>query len=161
MKYFFDTEFFDRGTTIDLISIAMVSEDNRELYFINTSIDVEELRQDKWLNDNVVSKFEYDNPNIWLTPDEIRSEIIEFVNCGNPEFWADYASYDWVVLCQLFGRMLDIPKHWPKFCMDIQNFKKIANPTLKLPDLNNNKHHPLDDAKNVKFRHQYITENRQ
>jgi hypothetical protein len=161
MKYFFDTEFFDRGTTIDLISIAMVSEDNRELYFINTAIDIEELRQDQWLNDNVVSKFEYGDPNIWLTTDEIRSEIVEFVNCEKPEFWADYASYDWVVLCQLFGKMLDIPKHWPKFCMDIQNFKKIMCPELKFPDINTNKHHPLDDSKEVKFRHQYIMDHRQ
>jgi hypothetical protein len=37
-----------------------------------------------------------------------------------PEFWAYYADYDWVVFCQLFGRMLDLPKGFPMFCHDLK-----------------------------------------
>ena len=36
------------------------------------------------------------------------------------EFYAYYADYDWVVLCQLFGRMLDLPKGFPMYCKDLK-----------------------------------------
>ncbi len=35
VKYFIDSEFVDDGRTIDLISIGIVAEDGRELYFSN------------------------------------------------------------------------------------------------------------------------------
>lgn len=41
-----------------------------------------------------------------------------------PEFYADYCSYDWVVFCWLFGKMIDLPKGWPMYCNDIQQIKK-------------------------------------
>ncbi len=34
MKIFYDAEFIEDGVTIDLISIAMVAEDGRELYAV-------------------------------------------------------------------------------------------------------------------------------
>ncbi len=30
------------------------------------------------------------------------------------------SSYDWVVLCQLFGTMMDLPKGWPMWCRDLK-----------------------------------------
>jgi hypothetical protein len=36
------------------------------------------------------------------------------------EFYAYYGDYDWVVLCSLFGTMMDLPKHFPKFCFDLK-----------------------------------------
>ena len=36
MKYFLDTEFIEDGKTIDLISIGIVCEDNRTLYYQNS-----------------------------------------------------------------------------------------------------------------------------
>lgn len=39
MKYFYDTEFLEDGTTIDLISIGIVSEDGREYYAVNSALD--------------------------------------------------------------------------------------------------------------------------
>jgi len=35
MKYFIDTEFYEDGKTIDLISLGVVAEDGRELYLCN------------------------------------------------------------------------------------------------------------------------------
>lgn len=35
MRYFFDTEFYEDGKTIDLVSIGIVAEDGRELYAVN------------------------------------------------------------------------------------------------------------------------------
>jgi hypothetical protein len=37
-----------------------------------------------------------------------------------PEFYAYYADYDWVVFCQLFGTMMDLPKGFPMLAFDIQ-----------------------------------------
>lgn len=31
-----------------------------------------------------------------------------------------YADYDWVVFCWLFGRMIDLPKGFPKYCIDLK-----------------------------------------
>jgi len=37
-----------------------------------------------------------------------------------PVIWAYFADYDWVAFCQLFGRMVDLPKGMPFFCMDLK-----------------------------------------
>lgn len=39
---------------------------------------------------------------------------------GNPEFYAYYADYDWVVFCWLFGKMMDLPTGFPMFCNDLK-----------------------------------------
>jgi hypothetical protein len=38
----------------------------------------------------------------------------------NPEFYAYYADYDWVVFCWLFGKMIDLPKGFPMYCKDLK-----------------------------------------
>lgn len=43
---------------------------------------------------------------------------------ANIEFYAYYADYDWVVFCWLFGKMIDLPKSFPMFCIDL---KQILN----------------------------------
>ena len=35
-------------------------------------------------------------------------------------FYGYYANYDWVLFCWLFGRMVDLPKRFPMFCMDLK-----------------------------------------
>lgn len=39
---------------------------------------------------------------------------------AQPEFYAYYADYDWVVFCSLFGRMIDLPKGFPMYCKDLK-----------------------------------------
>lgn len=39
---------------------------------------------------------------------------------NRPEFYAYYASYDWVVFCWLFGRMVLLPKGFPMYCRDLK-----------------------------------------
>jgi hypothetical protein len=38
----------------------------------------------------------------------------------NPEFYAYFADYDWVVFCWIFGKMIDLPKGFPKYCRDLK-----------------------------------------
>lgn len=77
---------------------------------------------------------------------------------GQVEFWADYADYDWIVLCQLYGTMLDLPKSFPMFCMDIQQFKRHIGYNGKLPEVEGTAHRAIDDALNVQERHRILVE---
>ncbi|TWH05595.1 uncharacterized protein DUF5051, partial [Rhodococcus rhodochrous J45] len=54
MKYFYDTEFLENGSTIDLISIGIVAEDGREYYAVNSDMDHDRIAHDEWLCKNVV-----------------------------------------------------------------------------------------------------------
>ncbi len=38
----------------------------------------------------------------------------------NPTFHAYFADYDWVVFCQLFGSMMDLPNGFPMYCVDLK-----------------------------------------
>lgn len=147
LKYFLDTEFYEDGKTIDLISIGIVCEDGREFYAI--SRDAQLHRVSNWVRANVLSQLpRYDNP-VWRTRAQIKLEVQHFVlveESKKPEFWAYYADYDWVVLCQLFGTMMDLPKHMPKFCMDLKQLAvMMGNP--ELPKQPEGEHNALADAR--------------
>ena len=36
------------------------------------------------------------------------------------EFYGYYSDYDWVCFCWLFGRMIDLPKDFPIYCIDLK-----------------------------------------
>lgn len=159
-RYFFDTEFIEDGRTIDLISIGIVCEDGRELYAESTEVDWSKASD--WVLENVKPHLWHQladkrEANVWhrdpfhsggfLPRAQIASEIVRFVDVGveRPEFWADYADYDWVVLCQLFGTMMDLPVGWPMFCMDLrQEVHRLGDP--RLPKQTSIEHHALADA---------------
>lgn len=37
-----------------------------------------------------------------------------------PEFYGYFCDYDWVVFCALFGTMMDLPKGYPMYCIDLK-----------------------------------------
>jgi hypothetical protein len=138
MRHWFDTEFIEDGKTIDLISIGIVAEDGREYYAENFECDTD--RASDWVRQNVFPHLT--GPR--KTRNLITREIVAFVG-ERPEFWAYYADYDWVVLCQLFGRMIDLPKGWPKYCRDVKQEADRLN--LRLPPQAGTEHHALSDAR--------------
>lgn len=164
MKYFIDTEFLEDGRTIDLLSIAIVAEDGREYYAVNLDADWERAVNDKWLRTNVfpglpvdvhkhlngdgfIPSKSNDQRELWKTRQQIAREILEFVGKGldKPEFWGYYADYDWVALCQLYGRMIDLPPGWPMYMRDL---KQLADQyVLKLPRQVAGEHNALEDAR--------------
>jgi hypothetical protein len=162
MRYFYDTEFIEDGKTIDLISIGIVAEDGRELYCESNEIDLSAAND--WVKENVIThlwskqrdKTEFNRwsleVNHWgglFSRKEIAREIIRFCNQeqhGKPEFWAYYADYDHVALCQLFGTMIDLPKGWPMYTRDIKQLcDELGNP--RLPEQGKNEHNALEDAR--------------
>lgn len=143
MKYFFDTEFHEYPHSIELISIGMVSEDGRELYLESSDIDLNEL--DPWLDENVVPHLQKKG----VSRDTIRDRVLEFVGEDpKPEFWAYFADYDWVVFCWLFGRMVNLPAKYPRYCKDFkQSMDDWGLTRNDLPPKPKNAHHALADAR--------------
>lgn len=177
MKYFFDTEFIEDGKTIDLLSIGVVAEDGRELYQCNQDAKLD--RANEWVIWNVyphlplkhsgrwywdARKIDVDNrssaDSIVIPHHEIRDRVREFVGTdSSPEFWAYYADYDWVVFAQLFGRMIDLPKRWPKFCMDVKQLAMSqGNPVL--PEQHTAEHKALNDARWTKEAYEFLNTRR-
>jgi hypothetical protein len=148
MRYFLDTEFYEDGVTIDLISLGMVCEDGRALYVVNQDANLS--RVSTWVRANVLPQLPvYGDPS-WMTRAAMRDEITNFMHPEkhptNPQVWAYYADYDWVVFCQIFGTMMGLPKWMPKFCLDLKQLAvEKGNPTL--PKQKSEEHHALGDAR--------------
>lgn len=70
----------------------------------------------------------------------------EVVKDGRPEFWAYYADYDWVAFCWLFGRMVDLPSTFPKFCIDLKQWN-VQLGERELPAMTGKEHNALHDAR--------------
>lgn len=152
MKIWFDTEFIEDGKTIDLISIGMVREDGAVLYFENRECDFSKASD--WVKQNVLPHIT-SAEDVWRSRAEIAGTIVEFAG-EKPEFWAYYADYDWVVLCQLFGRMIDLPKGWPMYCRDVKQLcDTMGGP--KLPEQTSTEHDALADAKWTKEAWDFLT----
>jgi hypothetical protein len=144
MRYWFDTEFIEDGKTIDLISIGIVAEDGREFYAQNTDCDYG--RASEWVRENVIAKLAPRKHDL-KTKAQIKDAVLEFVGTNKPELWAYYADYDWVVLCQLFGTMMDLPKGWPMLAYDFRQWLDLNGLSdIKQPD-SPNSHSALDDAR--------------
>lgn len=140
MRIFFDTEFIEDGKTIDLISIGLIREDGLTFYAENSECD--HSRANAWVKENVIAKLKGGTAR--YSRSEIAKSIVNTVG-DKPEFWAYYADYDWVVLCQLYGTMMDLPKGWPMYCRDVKQFcDALGNP--KLPEQLSGEHHALADA---------------
>jgi len=155
MKYFFDTEFIENGETIILISIGIVAEDGREYFAISNEFNPEDAGE--WVEKNVLChlpamgskidlKGEGDHPitvNAWRSREQIKEDILEFVGGdSNPAFWAYFADYDWIIMCQLFGTLMALPEHFPKYCCDV---KQLAD-DLKMYPIPISDATPLHDA---------------
>lgn len=154
MRYWFDTEFIERGPeyAIRLLSIGIVSEDGREYYaeamhasaLIHMDFD---NFHDPWLRDNVLPHLRGITAETRRT--RIAGDLMAFCSAeeyGKPEFWAYYADYDWVVFCQIFGRMIDLPKGWPMYCRDLKQLLDEHDLRVTKQDAAS-EHNALNDAR--------------
>jgi 3' exoribonuclease, RNase T-like len=171
MKIFYDSEFFEDGKTIDLISIGMVAQDGREYYAVSSEFDLRGLQTNpefaethNWLSDNVFPSLPFivgleilddRHPDV-KNRTMIMEEVSEFIlNTADAQLWAWYGAYDHVVLAQLFGSMARMPKHIPKWTNDLrQEVQRLGNP--RLPDQAHGEHNALEDAKWLKHRYEWL-----
>ena len=148
MKYFLDTEFIEAGRykPITLISIGIVREDGEQFYAV--SADFRDRDGSDWVKSNVL-------PRLWsiqpierqfkMPVAEIALQVRAFIGDDKPEFWGYYADYDWVVFCQMFGAMIDLPKGWPRYCHDLKQLADEMEDT-RIPKQGADEHNALRDA---------------
>lgn len=163
MIYALDTEFIEDGRTIDLLSIGIVAEDGRTLYKQNVTCDLS--KANAWVKEHVLPQLvqcprgtQNDHQVMlsfgdscaygdcpWLFRPGIRDAILKFIAYNTkPIFWGYYSAYDWVVLCQLFGAMMDLPHGWPMYCCDLrQHLDSVGSPISQPGDI---PHNALSDA---------------
>lgn len=127
-KIFLDTEFtgLHQGTT--LISIGLISEDDRTFYGELTDYDKTQI--DEWLQNNVINNLtlsylhsniedsgvtdisDIDNIKFRGTLPHLKVELEKWLlQFKQVEIWSDCLSYDWVLFNQIFGHAFNIPKN--------------------------------------------------
>lgn len=128
MKFFIDTEFMEDGERIIPLSIGIVSERFHSLYIVVT--DVDRSLANEFVVANVLPTIDIPPPNgvVYLrlaraeVAGAIESWLVGLTEDGI-EFWADYGAYDWVLFCQLWGNMTDLPEEFPMFVRDVEQFR--------------------------------------
>lgn len=152
MKFFLDTEFIESGpgAPIDLLSIGIVCEDGREFYAESASANLS--LASTWVEENVLPHLTGEKE--LLGP--MGARIKAFVGECKPEFWGYYADYDWVVFCQIFGTMMDLPKGWPMYCRDLKQLA-VAFGDPELPKQKSTEHNALHDARWNKSIYGFLT----
>jgi hypothetical protein len=176
---FMDFEFYEDGRIIDPISVGMVRDDDAEYYAEFEEFDWG-VSTEPWLPDSAQHMFVMGKEWPWVTSPtrdytwlnenvkphltgelksrgQIKQDILEFVG-ESPSFWGYYADYDHVLLCQLFGRMIDLPKGWPMLTLDLKQLCMMqGNP--KLLKQTDAEHHALADARWIRDSYLWLKRN--
>ena len=136
MKIFFDTEFTELSKNGQLISIGMISEDNKEFYAeLN---DIESTKVSEWIKENVldntinygtlIPKEILDDETNYVvgSKEDIKIALEEYLDqFEEVELISDVCHYDMVYLIDIFGTAFDLPKNVNPACHDIN--QDIAN----------------------------------
>lgn len=142
MRTFFDFEFIEAGAAfvMEPISVGMAREDGETYYAEFSGV--------QWgrANDFVLKNVRPHLRGPIKSKLTIAREIREFVG-EKPEFWAYFADYDWVLLCQLYGAMVQLPEGWPYYCRDVKQLMDHLGVSKEQLDVENpQEHDALADA---------------
>lgn len=160
-RWYYDIEFLEDGKTIDLLSIGFVDDSGETYYYaVNEEFSMARGRADPFLRQHVLPKI--GNALFFRSRRRIASDLVELLGLAKGpqdiELWADFAAYDHVVLCQLFGRMIDLPKGMPWFTHDLcQELRRLGVRRSDLPQGNPaDEHNALADARVLRDQHQHL-----
>lgn len=135
MKLFFDTEFTGLHKNTTLISVGIVSEDERKFYAELTDYDRNQCND--WIKENVLSNLLLDGMGVGIgeTPDDpstvmvrgdsqyVSQELNNWLSQFDEiQFVSDVCHYDFVLLIDLItngGTALDIPENISPVCHDV------------------------------------------
>ena len=145
-RFFYDTEFIEDGTTIDLVSIGVVDETGREFYAVSTQFDPDKAIP--WVRRNVLDQLPPPADRAWRSRERIRDDLLAFLTGPGEEIelWAWFAAYDHVVLAQLWGAMPDLPRDIPRLTREIRQHWELAG-CPPIPDPGADRHNALADAR--------------
>ena len=174
MRYFYDCEFNEDGVVVDLISIAIVSEEGEEFYGVNRDVNCSEIGKNKWVMKSVmpyiptervwpIPLLDWMDPSV-MAKETLQAEVYKFLKRypEKPELWAWYGSYDHVCLAQLWGPMVKMPPDLPWYTNDLKSIVHLflteeqqEAVRAMTPDL---PHEALSDAINLRDRWLYVNE---
>lgn len=159
MRFFYDTEFYETGEQIHLLSIGIVADDGRELYLENANFDWKIVPKDHWIQENVRPWLYQDDYAHTSTRGRIAQNVSDFITATpDNQLWGYYSAYDHVVLAQLFGRMVDMPVGIPWYTNDLkQEAVRRGFDTSTVPQ-DDVAHHALGDARWNRKLYQVMTE---
>ncbi|MGW8387556.1 3'-5' exoribonuclease domain-containing protein [Streptomyces albidoflavus] len=184
----YDLEFLENGRTIELISIGMVADNGREYYAVNSDAPWDRIKNHPWLMRNVwphlplrghksglvtvggTTEVQLTTPGVVDTSDTqvrphwvIANEVRDFIQATpDVELWANYGAYDHVALCQLWGRMIDLPEGVPMFTHDIQQeARRLGLGWNDLPQQETGEHNALADARHNRTVRRWLAERNQ
>ena len=146
MRFFYDTEFIEDGTTIDLVSIGVVDETGREFYAVSTEFD--DRKAIPWVRRNVLDKLPSPADPAWRSRERIRTDLLAFLTDPGEEveLWAWFGAYDHVALAQLWGSMPALPREIPRFTRELrQRWDDVGRPDF--PPKPSGAHDALVDAR--------------
>lgn len=150
MRYFIDTEYIFRtsrasGGTIEPLSIGIVAEDGREFYRVcHPAIRSQMLinLMPAFVQQHVLPVLDNDAENT-CPLERIASDIKFFISDDTPEWWGDYADFDYVALSIIMGGFDNWPQGWPMYINDLRQ-EAIPDVASKVP------HNALADARAVR-----------
>lgn len=163
MRIFFDTEFTGLHKNTTLISIGLVSEDERSFYAEFSDYDRSQV--DSWIEENVIKNLLMDEPedgqdeyysttrsqdspvgvdlyksySVQLRGDsaDIKRELQRWIKQFTAiEMWSDCLAYDWVLFNDIFGSAFDIPENVCYIPFDLCTLLKVKGED---PDVNREK----------------------
>jgi len=146
VRFHYDCEFIEDGSTVELVSIGVVDETGREFYAVSTEFNP--TRAIPWVRRHVLDKLPSPADPAWRSRDRIRTDLLAFLTePGQPiELWAWYAAYDHVALAQLWGPMPGLPRQIPRFTHELaQRWEDAGRPPL--PPGGPDRHDALADAR--------------
>lgn len=183
MKIFMDTEFTGLHQNTTLISIGIITENNRRFYAELNDYDKSQVNS--WIQENVIDNLVYNNTDVSIpkTPASIANEyemkgnkeqvfdaLIAFLSPYETiQVWSDCLAYDWVLFCELFGGAMNLPDNIGYIPMDICTFMwyKGIDPDINResfvqdlidPNKRYNKHNALWDAEVIKMCYEKLME---
>ena len=155
MNIYFDTEFTGLHKGTNLISIGLISDDDRTFYA--EFVDYDKTQCNDWINENVIKNLKFKLPEqnedyyyvatrdkrntkgndlyngysveMQGTKEMIMNELIMWFNQFNTvELVSDVCHYDMVLLIDIFGTAFDLPNNVSASCYDInQDIAKYLN----------------------------------
>lgn len=173
IKVFFDCEFTGGHKNTNLISIGLVSEDNKTFYAEFLDYDTDQLND--WLRENVLANLygerlipseDLYNYRVIGNKEMIASHLTTWLaQFDRVEMWSDVLHYDWVLFCDLFGNDFTIPPNVDYIPFDIATLFKIKNIDPDISRENfvgitdvSSKHNALWDAKIIKLCYEKLSD---
>ena len=180
MNIYFDTEFTGLHKDTTLISIGLISEDNKTFYAEFT--DYDESQVDDWIQTNVIDNLIIKNYGVqkdtWNeTIVKGSKTLIKFYlsmwlsQFESVQLVSDVSHYDMVLFIDIFGSAWDLPKNINPSCHDInQDIAECYNITEEQAfdmsreeilidcevNISGDKHNSLYDAKVIKESYERI-----